>query len=422
MLTADVIIQGAGIVGSTLALLLAQASRSVLLIDHLSFSIGQTQVPAGTTGIASFTPRVSALSLASQTILTAAAAWPANARLAPYRRMRVMPVTATTELVLDAADIGAPYLGVIAENDVLLQALHQQIRQQPLIKWISQTSIESVQQSAVQVQVQMANVTAQALLLVAADGGQSRLHQLVPVALKRTVYGHSALVSHLHLTQPHDWQAQQVFLDTGPVAFLPLTARTHVLDCPPSGNAERYVSLVWSGPAAQQQALAQLTEAEFLMQLNRLLPSNLGQVVACQPRHIFPLLRQNLAQTVCQRVVFVGDAARRMHPLAGQGLNLGLLDAACLAQQVLSTEDLGNPMALNLYQQARQAQGGLMEDVVHRLYQQYRPQTPWWQQVLGQQALHWAAQSSLLKTQMMRIANAEADLPAGYRVYWPKSF
>ncbi len=449
MTRVDVIIQGAGIVGSTLALLLTNAlpECKILLLDHAPLVgevVGEVIAEAVTESVSTkpdtiknlgqWTPRVSALSLASQAILTAIDAWPSAARLAPYQRMRVTPFTATAELVLEASDMSAPYLGVIVENQGLLQALHRRVRAQSRIQVLTGVSLDAVQQSAQWVQVQLGEAVYQAQLLVAADGANSRIAELVVFAQQRIDYQHSALITHLHTSHHHDWQAQQIFLENGPLAFLPLTTRClftpglaaqgNIVPCPPAGNAEQYVSLVWSGPNAQQQALMLLSDAQFLAELNRLIPANLGAALSCQARATFPLVRQSVKTVVQHRVVLVGDAAQRMHPLAGQGLNIGLLDAAVLVAHMsksgdFGNSDLGNTQSLQGYQQARQAQKQLLTAVIHQLYRHYRPQTPWWMQLVRQQGFEWAAQSSLFKMLMSHMANAQSLLPENYQPYWP---
>ncbi len=443
MTRVDVIIQGAGIVGSTLALLLTNAlpECKILLLDHAALvaeAIAESvSTKAGAQkNLDQWTPRVSALSLASQAILTAINAWPSGARLAPYQRMRVTPFTATAELLLEASEMSAPYLGVIAENQVLLQSLHRRVRAQPRIQVLIGVSLDAVQQSADQVQVQLGEAVYQAQLLVAADGANSRIAELVVFSQQRIDYQHSALITHLHTAEHHDWQAQQIFLETGPLAFLPLTTRClftpslvaqSITPYPPAGNTEQYVSLVWSGPNAQQQALMQLSDAQFLAELNRLIPANLGAALNCQRRAIFPLVRQSVKEVVNHRVVLVGDAAQRMHPLAGQGLNIGLLDAAVLVAHMskfgdFGNSDLGNTQSLQGYQQARQAQTQLMMTVIDQLYRHHRPQTPWWMQLVRQQGFEWAAQLSPFKMLMNHMANAQSFLPENYRPYWPSGW
>jgi 2-octaprenylphenol hydroxylase len=450
MTRVDIIIQGAGIVGSTLALLLANTLPhcKILLLDQVPLSVEPTKVksetvksqsvetawtvPESAPAENSWSPRVSALSLASQAILTAADAWPRLARLAPFLRMRVMPVTATSELVLEASEWSVPYLGLMIENQSLLQTLHERVLAQPSIQVRCGVSVEAVQQSAQQVQVQFADQQYQAQLLVAADGAQSRIAQLVVFAAQRMDYQHSALITHVHTAQHHGWQAQQVFLDNGPLAFLPLTRRRlfassaqlarndpSPFDIPPAGADEQYVSLVWSGPSLQQQALLHLSDHDFLVRLNADLPANLGAALTCQRRMLFPLARHHVQQVVQHRVVLIGDAAQRMHPLAGQGLNIGLMDAAVLAANIVDAADLGDAVVLQHYQCVRQAQTWPLMAVIHQLYRHYRPQTNWLIQLLRQQGFDWAANSAQFKALMNGLANAQAYLPPRYQSYWP---
>lgn len=456
MTRVDIIIQGAGIVGSALALLLADALPhcKILLLDQahllaepsLTDALSKTSqaqisqaetvdtaltqpasaAPASAENV--WSPRVSALSLASQAILTAADAWPHAARLAPFVRMRVMPATATAELVLAASELSTPYLGVMVENQLLLQRLHQRVRAQPAIQVLCGVSVDAVQQSAQQVQVQVGDQLCQGQLLVAADGAHSRISQQVVFAQQRIAYHHSALITHVHTALHHDWQAQQVFLETGPMAFLPLTRRLLFASAsplrsafvmPPAGADEQYVSLVWSGPSAQQQALLQLSDHDFLAQLNAHLPANLGAALTCQRRALFPLAYHYVQQVVQHRVVLIGDAAQRIHPLAGQGLNIGLMDAAVLVATIAEAVDFGEYGALQNYQLARQAHTQPLMTVIHQLYQHYRPQTHWLMQLVRQQGFQWAEHSSPFKVLMNKFANAQAYLPARYQSHWP---
>lgn len=336
---ADVIIVGGGPVGLLLAALLGQSRRhQVVVLDART----EFPLPAGVD------PRVYALSRASQRLLEQVDAWPALASgyAWPYRRMHVWdaarPHSQAAALDFDAAEIGEPDLGHIVENTRLEAALRAVVMAQAGMRIERGARIRQLELSA-----ESASVTSEddqlwrARLVVAADGAGSRLRELAGIETIARDYRQQALVTHVHCELPHRETAWQRFLPTGPVALLPL--------------GDGRCSVVWSADAALAESLLGLDDEGFAAALTAATEGVLGQLSAPEPRVALPLRALHARRYVARRFVLVGDAAHVVHPLAGQGANLGLLDAAALAHLLDREGDPGERRFLRAYERARKS-------------------------------------------------------------------
>lgn len=336
---ADIVIVGGGPVGLVLAALLGQARRhQVVLLDART----EFPLPSG------IDPRVYALSRASQRLLEEVAAWPALApeHAWPYRRMHVWdaarPYAHDSALDFDAAELGEPDLGHIVENARLEGALRAVVEAQAGVRIERGVRIGQLALSA-----ESASVTSdddrlwRARLVVAADGAGSRLRELAGIETIARDYRQQALVTHVHCELPHRETAWQRFLPTGPVALLPL--------------GDGRCSVVWSADAALAESLLGLDDEGFAAALTAATEGVLGQLSAPEPRVALPLRALHARRYVARRFVLVGDAAHVVHPLAGQGANLGLLDAAALARALADGGDPGERRCLRAYERARKA-------------------------------------------------------------------
>jgi 2-octaprenylphenol hydroxylase len=247
-------------------------------------------------------------------------------------------------LVFDAADVGEPNLGYIAENRALQVALLAafvesggHIEPQPF------TAL-SIGEEHVQVSTPHGTLTAR--LVVGADGAQSAVRAAAGLSIETRAYGQTAIVANVATERPHEATAWQRFMHDGTLAFLPLADGTS--------------SIVWSADQARAANLLSLGDAGFAEQLDRASDLALGATRLVSERLSFPLLRLAAPRYVAQRVALIGDAAHVVHPLAGQGVNLGLLDAAALAQQVSSAvasrEDPGALRVLRAYERWRKSE------------------------------------------------------------------
>jgi 2-octaprenylphenol hydroxylase len=339
----DVIIVGGGMVGSTLAVALSQqSSLNIALIEAnaLPQAIENNQ----------YDLRVSALSSASQTLLKNLAIWPLlqAERIAAYTDMHVWE-TPTSQVHFDCADIGEPLLGHIVENRNIQRAAIQRCQQINNISLFYPTKpIELVEQKLVLENGQ----TLSADLIVAAEGANSPLRQWKNIAFEGWDYQQSAIVCTVTTEKHHQNTAWQRFLPEGPLAFLPL-ADPH--QC----------SIVWTNSTEEAELLTALTDERFKSLLKRQFNNELGDIVSVSARAQFPLRRRHAKHYVEPGFALVGDAAHTIHPLAGQGVNIGLLDAASLAETVIEAHqkgrNIGSMHTLSKYQRHRKGDNMMMQ-------------------------------------------------------------
>lgn len=386
----DVIVVGGGVAGAACAALLARDKRRVALVEARRPVF--TQVPG------EFDARVVAISPGSQRILHAAGAWSRlePTRLAPYSRMQVC--SAGHALSFSAADHGLVELGWIAEVAALQAALWRALEVEERVQVFAPTGWERAELGARSVRLALSDGRQlRAALLVAADGANSRLRQLAGIAVEQWHYNQKALIGPVSTEQPNRDLAWQGFTELGPLALLPL----------PDGRS----SIVWSQPTARSEAMQALPEAAFLDDINRHQQSPLGAITAAGTRQLLPLVQRRASSLVQQRLVLLGDAARTVHPLAGQGLNLGLMDAAALAEVL---EDWGNDdpaPALRRYQSWRLSNASLVGGGIHAINELVRAPAGLGRQALGlgfglaQQI--WPLREALV----MRACGIDSDSP-----------
>ncbi|HWV15496.1 MAG TPA: UbiH/UbiF/VisC/COQ6 family ubiquinone biosynthesis hydroxylase [Cellvibrio sp.] len=350
--TYDIIIVGAGLVGVTLACLIARQNTShnlrIALVEGGS-ELHQYQ------GV-DFDPRVVALTQASQDLFIEAGVWSdvAQQRVCAYREMHVWDGEGTASIHFDCADVRQDYLGHIVENSVLLNALRQQLSLYPQISLIQPAKIIAVVRNE-KIQVKLNNGSRlNAQLLIAADGAQSKVRELAEFETREWDYGQKAIITSVQTELPHQATAWQRFMRSGPLAFLPL----------PDVDGKHFCSIVWSAEQALADEIAGLDDAEFTQRLEAAFEHKLGRILGCAERFVIPLRQRHATTYIQPQIVLVGDAAHNIHPLAGQGVNLGLLDAAVLAQELSRALDRGIPLndfsILRRYQRQRMANNLLM--------------------------------------------------------------
>ena len=237
----------------------------------------------------------------------------------------------------------------------------------------------------------------EAELLVAADGAQSRVRDMMAFSCREWDYGHQAIVTTVEVDRPHRDTCWQRFLSSGPLAFLPL----------PGDAGRNFCSIVWSLQDALVDGLMALDEQAFCAALERAFEARLGKVIACSPRFAFPLRQRHAIDYVQPGVALVADAAHTIHPLAGQGINLGLQDVAVLAEEVLAGRARGlNPGQLQLlrrYQRRRKGENLLMMaamDGFKALFEQQALPLRW----LRNAGMRGVSQMGPLKQQLIRRA------------------
>lgn len=312
----DLVIVGAGIIGLILACYLQDQGLRIGIIDketsNTAFSL-ITQL------------RFIAVTLTSQHSLQELNVWQRlnKNQCAPFRSMQVGESGQTAQLFFDSADIGEVCLGYIVNNFDLEQALYAQAKTDNELTWFAPDALVDMQVEEQQVLVTLASGTQiSTCLLIGADGEQSKVRQLADLHIKATDYAQRALIATVQTERMHDETARQIFLANGPLAFLPLKDAYHC-------------SIVWSNTPEEIQRLESMNDESFCEELTRVFEQCLGQVISTSARLSYPLKTQEAEYYVKSGVALIGDAAHTLHPLAGQGANLGMADAQCLAKVIL---------------------------------------------------------------------------------------
>lgn len=401
----DVVIVGGGLVGSTLALLLANC-RQPNPLNIALVEAGNPPKPLDTDG---FDPRVVALTRQSEQLLTDINVWAdiKRQRACAYQDMHVWDGDGTGSIHFNSQDVGADNLGHIVENAVALASLYQQIKRKPNIHWQGNAAVEQLGGSEQARELLLADGTRlRAPLIVAADGARSKLRTLAAIPLKEWQYGQQAIVTTVRTELPHQFTAWQRFITTGPLAFLPLQRETT------AHNQEHVSSIVWSVTDAQADELMQLNDEQFRHALGRAFEYRLGQILSCDERFCFPLTARHADQYHKPGLVLVGDAAHTIHPLAGQGVNLGLADARVLATEIQRALNRNVPLndesLLRRYQRQRKGQN-LLTLAVMEAFKRLFGAEPLPLRWLRNHGLKQVDQMSWLKTRIVRLMLATTD-------------
>lgn len=384
----DVIIVGGGMVGTTFALLLAkQTDLQIALVEaHQTAKVAVDDDPL---------QRVSAINPSSQRILTEINVWQNlyTSRLGPFEKMQVWE-TADSVLQFSAAEIGVDYLGHIVENQLIQQQAIALASNHPQIDLICPEKPQHYQTG----QITLENGRAlTADLIVAADGAHSLLREQAGITSRGWAYQQHGLVATIRTEQPHQKTAWQRFLSGGPLAFLPL-------------NDAHLCSIVWSLPTEQAEQLKTIDKNSFELRLAEAFNHQLGKVELVSERASFPLALAHARDYVKPGFALLGDAAHTIHPLAGQGVNIGLQDAVALAGTLVwavqQQRQIGSLHTLKKYQRRRLAENLLMQfsmDGFHRLFTQSATPVSW----LRTAGMRQVNKSQWLKNRIMLQAIGE---------------
>ncbi|MBM7037913.1 FAD-dependent 2-octaprenylphenol hydroxylase [Vibrio ulleungensis] len=341
----DVAVIGGGMVGLTLALALKPLGLRVAVIESQDLDTPISNEPDS---------RVSALSRASENIFRNLGVWAEieASRVTAYQAMEVWEQDSFAKIEFDAMRMSPSNLGYIAENQIITHALYQQVKRESHITLFSQTKCQSLNMGESEAWLMLDNgqgLTAK--LVVGADGANSWIRKQQDIPLTHWDYGHTAIVANVRTTEPHQRIARQAFTPQGPLAFLPL-------------HQSHLSSIVWSVDSQKAERLMSVDDDEFEKSLTAEFDAKLGMSYLQSPRRAFPLTMRYARDFVVERVALVGDAAHTIHPLAGQGVNLGLLDAAALAQELASLvdkgKDIGSKANLRQYERWRKAEAAKM--------------------------------------------------------------
>ncbi len=346
---ADIVIVGAGLVGSALACALAEEDKtlSVLVLD--STAEVRTFEPD------TFDPRVVALSVHSIALLKSMGVWDAveAQRVSPYQSMSVWDGDGNGAIEFHSADIHLDSLGAIVENSVVLRSLRSKIERMDNVQFLAPAVVESMtlgEGLSVLTLKSAQEVTCD--FVIGADGASSAIRRLSGIKTREWEYGQSALVTTVRTELHHQHTAWQRFSHHGPLAFLPLIKGAGV-----EAEEGRYCSIVWSQEKGVAEELMSLDDDAFCGRLTQAFESKLGAVEWVDQRYSIPLRQCNALSYGVPGLALVGDAAHTVHPLAGRGVNLGLADAQSLVEELVRARarsvSFRHPSIIKRYQRNR---------------------------------------------------------------------
>ncbi len=399
----DVAIVGAGLVGSALAAALASTKLTIALIDNQTAA--QLRSPLSPASIVEeFEPRVSALTVASQELLKQVGAWQHmnSKQIQYYQKMKVWDELGTASIEFDSAELYQDSLGCIVENQLIVSALQSLLESQSNLKTYLGDKLSSVDfvdgESEQHLLILESGRQVQCKLLVAADGANSKIRQWASIPTREWDYQHEAIVATIKTAKKHQQTAWQRFSESGPLAFLPLADKD---------NTQQFCSIVWSQETTRAKTLMALSNHEFLTELTKSIEFNLGELEAVSTRYAIPLRQRHAKTYVKPGIVLLGDAAHTIHPLAGQGVNLGFKDVKALSEILLEADkqslEVNNLILLKRYQRQRQGDNLLMMSAMEgfkRLFEQPDPIVRW----MRNTGMNWVNKQSFLKNQIAKHA------------------
>jgi 2-octaprenyl-6-methoxyphenol hydroxylase len=353
----DLLIIGGGMVGASLARAVAGQGLRIGVVE--AFAIESDAQP-------SFDDRVIALSWGSRLILQGIGVWDELAKAAePIFNIHVSDRGHFGFTHLDCRDEGVDALGYVATAGSMGEVLQKKLSELPAVEFICPANLKSFSlgEDAVDVilDVDGASRALRTRLLVAADGGDSQVRKLLSIPLKEREYGQTAIIANLTAATPHRGVAYERFTDSGPLAMLPMT--------------ENRISMVWTARDDQVDGLMGLSDRAFLEAVQTRFGYRLGRLQSIGKRSAYPLRLRQAAEQVRKRVALIGNAAHAIHPVGGQGFNLGLRDVAALADVVsdaaVSNQDPGELALLQRYAKWRhrdQQSVAMITDTLARLF------------------------------------------------------
>ncbi|MFC0267500.1 UbiH/UbiF/VisC/COQ6 family ubiquinone biosynthesis hydroxylase [Kushneria aurantia] len=407
-MTFDMAIVGAGPVGAALALALGERGFDVALLDAGSMAPGwqAERIDA----------RVSAITPASQRLLERLGVWSGvlDRRLSPYTRMRVWDGEGSGEIAFDAAEIDAPALGHIVENSALRDALLGRLEACDGVTLLAPARVTACTPAAGGRCLELADGRLlHAALVVGADGARSRLRELTGLGCHEYDTGQSAIVTTVHHRHDHQGCARQRFMRSGPLAFLPLAV----------AGRRQVSSIVWSLDNARAETLSMLDDEAFSRELARDFELPADDIEGIEARHVFPLTQRHAQRYADEGVVLVGDAAHSLHPLAGQGVNLGFHDIAVLTEELERAAQrgaaLGDLRVLSRYSRRRRGDNALMLTLMDAFRLGFGTTAPL-VQVVRNAGLSITGRSALARRFLMQQAMGDrGELPALMRPFEP---
>lgn len=344
----DVVIVGGGLVGLFLALVLSKSDFTVALIEQKS--LHSTLLSLNT-----FQTRVSAINPGCKILFEQIGIWEkiqATGRISSYENMFVWDSLGRGNIHFDCTKVAQPSLGYIIENAVINNILLNELnnyRNFTAITATEPTALHYINDEEIAIKLNDKKIAAK--LIVGADGAKSWVRSVANMDTITWPYHHEALVTNVNVEKSHQRTAWQCFLPDGPLALLPLTD-------------PHQCSIVWSSIPNEIARLRQLPENEFNFELTNAFEEKLGKITKIAPLISVPLVMIHAKEYVKARIALVGDAAHTIHPLAGQGINIGFQDAAVLAENIIrdrtSKKDWGSYIQLRDYERHRKSENWLM--------------------------------------------------------------
>ena len=392
----DTIIIGGGIVGATAACALGAAGVRVAVIEAREPLVAELQQPD---------PRVFAITRASERIFRSLAVWDTIQRQGAFAfsDMEVWDAGGEAVTHFDCAELGEPCLGHIIEPRFIQSALWQQLQSLDTVSLFCPARFQNLMVVDDRVEVVLEDARhLSADLVIAADGSRSPVRRILGMETHGHDYRQSSLVALVKTSEPHRNTAWQRFLPGGPLAFLPM--------------ADGWSSIVWTMPSEHVDRLLTVDKDEFHQELAAAFECRLGTIVESGEREAWPLRRLHADRYVIPRAALIGDAAHAIHPLAGQGVNLGLLDAAALAEVIVAArqrgKDPGSLAVLRRYERWRRGDNLLMMmamDGINQVFSNTRVPL----QRLRNLGLSLVNRSTVARRQFMKHAmGLGGDLPA----------
>ena len=356
----DIIIIGGGMVGLAMAASLAESDLKILIIEkqNLPENFSSELLANNPVEDNDFDVRVSAISPANRELLSKFNAWQniPQQRQANYQKMKVWDGDGTGKIEFSAAEVAQPDLGVIVENRLIQAALLKNIQAFGNVHCCFGLELEQIESFGDHIEVNLSDGSQyKSQLLIGADGANSIVRQKLEIESEQMPYEQVAFVANVRTELSHQFTAWQRFTPTGPVAFLPLAN-------------DSLCSVVWSIDQEKAKKLKTIGEDEFAIKLQQAFESKLGKVTAVSEHFGFPLVKRHSQSYLQHRVALIGDAAHTVHPLAGQGVNLGFQDVACLSELILKLvqqkRDYGLMQNLRPFERERKTENLIMQNAM----------------------------------------------------------